>query len=83
MATAYSHIKDPKQRIISFAQQRLFELKDQLNNLDNERLMWEQLLTIMAICGACKGQGEIRHFIAQDESRGEQCKGCNGKGYIE
>lgn len=83
MATAYRHIEDPKKRIISFAQQRLFELKDQLNNLDNERLMWEQLLTIMAICVACKGQGETRYFISQDESKGEACKACNGKGYTE
>ena len=82
MATAYKHIEDPKKRIISFAQQRLIEIKDQLSNLENERTMWEELVKMMAICTFCKGQGEIVNVIAQDESRFEKCKGCEGKGYL-
>lgn len=83
MATAYQHIEDHKKRIISFAHQRVIELHDEVMKLYNEQKMWEELLVIMNICSACRGHGEIRHVIAQDESRGEKCKGCNGKGYIE
>lgn len=35
------------------------------------------------ICRKCNGIGQIRNFIAQDESRLENCEYCKGKGYLE
>lgn len=83
MATAYDHIVPPRKRIIHFAQQRLYELKEQSNTIQSEMRMWQDLLQMLKPCTNCNGQGQLCHHIAQDESRFETCTVCAGKGFVE
>lgn len=82
MAVAYDHITPPQKRIIHFAKQRLYEIETQMAGLKSELQMWNSLIEILNVCGACNGHGELRHQIAQDESETEICKLCNGQGFI-
>lgn len=43
--------------------------------LDNMRNALKKL-----VCLDCGGHGEVRNFIAQDESRIEKCERCKGNG---
>lgn len=79
MAEAYAHMPMPR-RGIYFAKCRIGELDREIDKLTQERILWNALLDLLKPCGNCDGQGELRHFIAQDEVNFEKCPKCNGVG---
>jgi hypothetical protein len=81
MATAYKHLPLDR-RIVLFAQQRLGELKQEIEDREQEMVIWDALLQKLKPCEECKGQGAIRLFIAQDESETRECEKCKGKGVL-
>lgn len=82
MAKAYAHMPIDR-RIVDFAQSRMRELKDEIYLLEQEMVIWDEILRRMKPCPECKGAGELRYFIAQDESETRKCEKCKGKGVLE
>ncbi len=82
MARAYPHL-DMEERLVTFAQHRIYELKEELANGNAELEMWEGILKRLKVCEHCGGKGKVGVFIAQDEKTTEPCKPCEGTGFLK
>lgn len=82
MAYVNPHL-DWDERVVTFARQRIYELKEQLANERAELEMWEETLKRLKMCEACGGKGAIGVFIAQDEKTTEPCAPCGGAGFLK
>lgn len=58
MATVFSHITDVTKRVIDYVEQRLDELEDEWNRLDDQRMMWEEFRKL-------KIKGTDKSFISE------------------
>lgn len=67
------------------ANKELFDAKSSVKYYENRitKLRILKLSINENICKSCNGIGQVRNFIAQDESRIEKCDSCKGKGYFD
>lgn len=79
MAEVYRHLR-PNVRIRDFANQRINELKREIEKAQAEKEMWERIKDNTNPCQTCDGYGETRVILDQDSSRLESCPACNGTG---
>jgi len=82
MPQSFMHIhkKNPDTNLGQFVRSRIKQLRDQIKEAESEIVMWEHCLTRLPICDRCKGYGEIRVILAQDDSEYRACKDCGGTG---
>ena len=79
MATAYNHL-EKRERILTFGKSRISEINGEIGDLEAEKVMWEDIIEMQDPCERCGGFGKLRHHIAQDETRYEDCPACKGSG---
>ncbi len=79
MAQAYTHLPFER-RVVSFGDQRIYELTEIIARAQTEIDMWKELIPKMGVCKTCKGEGKTIYQVAQDESEWEECRTCKGNG---
>lgn len=59
-----------------------YEVKRRLETIDAETAYYARIerACVPNPCKACTGYGQIRHWIAQDESKLKTCETCKGTG---
>ena len=60
--------------------QRLYEISDELSDLEQEKKHLEWMRERLSPCDDCKGYGQIRIIEDQDSSYMKTCKKCKGSG---
>lgn len=85
MAELYKHMGDPGM-YISYAEQRLSEIKRKQEKLEEEKQVWEEALKYWSplVCSACNGKRRRLQVLSDmdriDGPRYYKCADCNGTG---
>lgn len=82
MPKVYSYMK-PNAQVVDYAGGRLHEIKNEIEQLVDERKMFEHLLLLMRYhtCNTCKGGGSVT--VARNDGDGmtsRECPTCEGSG---
>jgi hypothetical protein len=80
MWRAVAQRADLSDALRSFVLRRIADIGGRLAVLDDERMLYDEILSLLNPCPACNGYGEIREYIAQDESNLRMCTACMGSG---
>jgi hypothetical protein len=83
MPHMYNHVPQ-EARGIDFANQRISDINDELEQLEMEKQMWLAVLAGFKTmsCSTCYGRGEVGYYPhgMEDGMRFKKCDACKGSG---
>lgn len=77
--TFFAHQR-PTARWGYYIEQRLSDIKKEIEDLQVEKESLEWLRTAIRVCPDCNGGGRVRVVVDVDESEYYTCDGCKGTG---
>lgn len=84
MASVYTYLK-PNARALSWLEQRRYELRKQIEALEQEHALMTDMAKLYAArnCKVCGGEGTVMRLIEGcecDGPRSHKCEACKGTG---